>query len=615
MPRRYLVLSFLVLAAAGLPFVGCGGDEERGPPPKTIVLFTGDTWRWDHVSSYAPPKPRHVEPPATPHVDALAAKGWRFVDARSPVPLTLPAHTTMLAGLPPAATGVRLNTYGRLASQDARGYPLLPEVLREKGWKAGAFVSAAVLGTRYGLDQAFDHYDDGGLADTSGATVAERPGSETVKRALRWLRKHEPTDSVFLWVHIFEPHAPYEVDGTYARDVIAADTILGQFLDGLARIRGEDAAVLFTSDHGEAIGELGERTHGFLLADGVLRVPFVLHVPGSGPEVRTDPADLADVAPTLADLAQVPWPGHAVPGAGRSLFEDAPADRVRFSESLYGHQLHRFAQLSAAHGPDGTLIDAGKGRTHWLPPSPWLRVLQETGVPPEGPAVQRLDQALAEYRRSEHAERMGAGNDAAGGYGGGGPVSPFLPPEENAKLRDPHGMGLLSHYELDSLKLQILNKRLPPRLRTRALEAALDRLQQMDAPALLGDSPERAFWEGEGYKELGLLQRDPKAAAFAKAETAYLRAFELGRKDTETLARACGVNAMGREEAMLERLKALGRQVPSWGCDAYRLEVGLTRTLVDSGVLPQAALEAACAQALEHCTERKARAQVEATCR
>ena len=615
MPRRFLVLAFLALAVAGLPFVGCGGDEERGPPPKTIVLFTGDTWRWDHVSSYAPQGPRHAEPPATPNVDRLAAKGWRFVDARTPVPLTLPAHTTMLAGLPPAATGVRLNTYGRLASQETRGFPLLPEALRAKGWKTGAFVSAAVLGTRYGLDQAFDHYDDGELTDTSGATVAERPGSETVKRALRWLRKHEPTDSVFLWVHVFEPHAPYAVDGTYARDVIEADRILGQFLDGLARIRGEDAAVLFTSDHGEAIGELGERTHGFLLADGVLRVPFVLHVPGSGPEVRQDPADLADVAPTLADLAQVPWPAHAGAGAGRSLLQDAPADRIRFSESFYGYQLHRFAQLSAAHGPAGTLIDAGKGRTHWLPPSPWLRVLQETQVPEDTPAVRALDEALAEYRRSERSDRMGAGNEAAGGYGGGGPVSPFLPPETNAGLRDPHGMGILSHYELDSLKLQILNRRLPPRLRERALKAALERLAQMDTPAILGDSPERAFWEGEGWNELGLLGGDPKASAFAKAEKAYLRAFEMGRKDTETLTRACGANAVGREAAMLERLATLGRQVPRWGCDAYRLKVGLLKALVDQGARPKADLQAACAEALRHCEDRKARAQVERTCR
>ena len=620
MPRRALVLGFVLLAVAALPFVGCGGDEERrGPPPKTIVLFTGDTWRWDHVSAYAPPKPRHVEPAETPHVDALAAKGWRFVDARTPVPLTLPAHVTMLAGLPPTATGVRLNTYGRLASRDARGYPLLPELLRDKGWKTAAFVSAAVLGKRYGLDEAFDHYDDGKLADTSKATVAERPGAETVKAALQWLRRRKETDNVFVWVHIFEPHAPYEVDGTYASDVVAADQIFGRFMTGLTKARGEDTAVLFTSDHGEAIGELGERTHGFLLADGVLRVPFILHVPGSAAAVRNDPADVADVGPTLADLAGVSWPKHKGAGVGQSLFDDAPADRVRFAESLYGHQLHRFAQLTAATDRTGTLIDAGKGRTHFLPASPWLKVLRETQAPKDTPGIRHLDEALAEYKRSEVRERMGSGNDAAGGYGGAGPVSPFLPSEVNAKLRDPHGMGILSHYELDGIKVQVLNRRLPPRIREKALDAALEQLRRMDTPSILGASPERAFWEGQAWNELGLLRerRDEGKgrSAFAKAEKAFLRAFELGRKDTETLTRACGANAMGREDDMLRRLETLGRQVPAWGCDAYRLKVALTKALVDAGQRPKSALEAACAEAMAHCEDRKARASLERTCR
>ncbi|MDF1701581.1 MAG: sulfatase, partial [Planctomycetota bacterium] len=589
------------------------GDEERGPPPKTIVLFTGDTWRWDHVSAYAP-KGAEVVAPQTPHLDKLAARGWRFVDARTPVPLTLPAHTTMLAGLPPAATGVRLNTYGRLAPAAQRGFPLLPEALRAEGWKTGAFVSAAVLGTRYGLDEAFDHYDDGGLADTSKASVAERPGAETVKRALRWLRKHEPTDSVFVWIHIFEPHAPYAVNGRYAGDIEAGDAVFGMLADGLARIRGEDAAILFTSDHGEMIGELDERTHGFLLADGVLRVPFLLHVPGRSAAVRTDPADLADVAPTLADLAQVPWPQHDGPGAGRSLFVQAPADRVRFAESLYGHQLHRFAQLSAAQDRSGMLIDAGQGRTHFLPASPWQVVLRETLVPQDRPNVHHLDQALAEYRKSEHAERMGRGNEAAGGYGGGGPVTPFLDPEANARLRDPHGLGILSHYELDSLKVQVLNRRLPPQLRGRALRAALERLQQMDTPGLLGASPERAFWEGEGWNQLGLLEQGA-GGTFRKAEEAYLRAFELGRKDTETLTRACGANAVGREAAMLERLEQLGRQVPELGCRYWLLRTSLTHALVNAGTLPASALTAACAAAKPHCQDRKDAARLERTCR
>ncbi|MDA1194372.1 MAG: sulfatase [Planctomycetota bacterium] len=613
MSRRVLVLAFVLSAFCGGLIVGCGGDDAPAVP-QTIVLFTGDTWRFDHVSAYAPPD-ADAPVPRTTQVDRLAATGLAFTDARTPVPLTLPAHTTMLAGLPPAATGVRLNTYGHLPARAARGFPLLPEVLRDAGWRTAAFVSCAVLGKRYGLDQAFDHYDDGDLDDTSQATVAERAGAETVALALAWLRAQPRDARVFVWVHIFEPHAPYVANGTYAGDIAAADAVVGTFLSGLDATRGSDAAVLFTSDHGEALGELKEPTHGFLLADGVLRVPFLLRVPGRGPAQRADPADLADVAPTLAGLAGVAWPQHTGPGTGRDLLAaPAPADRIRFAESLYGHQVHRFAQLSAAHGPTGSLVDAGRDRLAWLPRLGWRRILESIALPPDTPEVRALGKALAEYRQSENSARMGTGNDSAGGYGGGGPVAPFLSPEENARLLDPH-VGILQHQALDAVKLPILaSRRLPPERRRQALEAALERLAALDRPHLLAGSPERAFWEGEARNEWALTT-EGAGGAFTRAAAAYLRAFELGRKDTETLVRACGADAMSHEAAMLERLELLAREVPAPGCRYWLLRARLTGRLEELRLLPAGSHAAACAQAEAHCESRREREIWLGTCR
>ena len=614
--RRALLLAFAAFALAGALFVGACGDEPRALPT-TLVLFTPDTLRWDHISAYAP-EAIEIPQPRTPALDGLAAQGLRFVDVRAPAPLTLPSHVTMLAGLPPTATGVRLNTYGRLPPRKERGFSLLPEVLRDAGWTTGAFVSAAVLGARYGLDQAFDHYDDGGLEDQGRASVAERPGAETVAAALAWLKKRRPEEHVFLWVHAFEPHAPYAETGMYAGGVEAVDRVAGALLAGLEAQR-PDAAVLVASDHGEALGELNERTHGFLLADGVLRVPLLLRAPGVAPGVRADPAALADIAPTLAGLAGVAWSLRLAPGCGLDLLAGAaPPDRIRIAESLYGHQLHRWAQLRAATGPEGTLISAGADRNHWLPFSGWQRILPSTGVVRDTAEVRRLARALVDYNHTEDAGLIVQGQQA-GGYGGGGPVSSFLPAEENARLPDPHN-AILLHQELDALKARILGERLPSgqpvpvEARLAILGRTVEDLDLMVVRGRLAASPEAWFWVGETYNRLGIA-KGGDARSFREAEAAYLKAFELGRKDTETLVRACGANALDHEEEALARLEALAAQVPALGCQYWVLRAGLIRTLEALGLRPEGAGARACSEAEAACSSARDRALLERTCR
>ena len=244
MRRLPVVLAVLLALLVGLAlWRPWATDERAGGAARTILLLTIDTLRRDRVGVYG--RNAHTRGPLTPRMDALAAEGLRFDDARTPVPLTLPGHTTMLAGLPPAATGVRLNAYGRLPDPETRGYPLLAERLQEAGWRTGAFVSAAPLLALYGLDQGFDLYDDAGLDEAPPSrSYTERAGEETVERALAWIRGHADDDALFVWVHLFEPHAPYApelpvttpIEVRYDADVAHADRSVGRLLDGLSEV-------------------------------------------------------------------------------------------------------------------------------------------------------------------------------------------------------------------------------------------------------------------------------------------------------------------------------------------------------------------------------------------
>jgi hypothetical protein len=522
----------------------------RPPTARTVVLFTIDTWRRDRCGAYG------ASPSPTPRIDAFAAGALVADDARSPVPLTLPAHATMFAGLPPARTGVRSNAAGRLAPPAHRRFPLLAERLREGGWRTGAFVSAAPLAARYGLDQGFERYDDEGLDDRTDLSFQERAGGETVDRALAWLGGLGREERAFVFVHLFEPHAPYAV---YEDDVATADAAFGRFLDGLARLGRADAAVLLTSDHGEALGDLGEPTHGLLLGDAVLRVPMVLRNPVRSGRLAA-PADLADVAPTLAGIAGVAWPAGAGPGSGADLLAASPPPtRVRFAESFYAHLRFRWAQLAAAVSASGdTLVDVGAGRAYLLRPA-------GDGEPQALPsptaavtaALRPLAEALAEYARSERRDLATAGA-APGGYSQTGPPSPFLPAEENAALPDPYAR-IAAATALDLLKHQLHRGVLPP-------PRVAERLRAMAAND--EGNPEVRFWLGQALRD-----HDP-----AGAEEAYLGAWHRGWKEPGTLYLAVGVNAAGGERRQLDALRTLGKEVP-WDCRLHGLEARLLDAL------------------------------------
>ncbi len=247
---------------------------------------------------------------ATPHIDALARESFRFKAARSPVPLTLPAHASLLTGLDPPRHGVHDN--GQVLSKEPR---TLGEAFRAAGYATGAVVSGYPLRALFGLDRGFDGYDD--RLPVAGDEWRERPALETTEAALSWVRARARARPWFLWVHYYDPHDPYAPPerfrrpgprGDYDGEVAAVDEAIGRLRDGLSRVPSPSGLLtVLTADHGESLGEHGEDTHGFFVYESTLQVPLLIHFPGRvRPGESPLPARLVDLAPTILELAAQP---------------------------------------------------------------------------------------------------------------------------------------------------------------------------------------------------------------------------------------------------------------------------------------------------------------------
>jgi choline-sulfatase len=281
-----------------------------------LVLVTLDTVRADHLGCYGDALAE------TPELDRLAATGVRFAHAASPVPLTLPSHTSILTGLLPLHHGVRRNGAAGLPA----GTATLGSRLAAAGYRTGAFVAAFVLDHRFGLQAGFEVYDDEVNRDPNAGWVLEaaRPANQVVDRALAWLDRDDGRP-FFLWVHLYDAHAPYNppspwrerhpaspYDGAVAFD----DAQLGRLLAEVDRRGGTGRTVVaVAADHGESLGEHGEQTHGLLLYEPALAVPLLLRAPGLAPRVVATPVSLVDLAPTLGGLLGVPLAPRAAGAA------------------------------------------------------------------------------------------------------------------------------------------------------------------------------------------------------------------------------------------------------------------------------------------------------------
>ena len=271
MCRRAAAASIVILLFAMC--VACSPDSSRSAanvdaPRPSILLVTLDTTRADSVGFES----SEVE---TPILEALAARGMRFSQAWTTVPMTLPAHTSMLTGLYASEHGIRENS--RFLDEDRT---LLAELLRNVGYSTAAFVSGYPLKRQFGLARGFDHYDD-----DMGRGNAERAAGPTTERALSYLESN-PGGPLFVWVHYFDPHDPYAPpepfrsrypSSPYLGEIAYMDQELGRLIEAFeGRSDGKNSRILVVGDHGEGLGDHGELLHGNLLYSGVMRVPLIL---------------------------------------------------------------------------------------------------------------------------------------------------------------------------------------------------------------------------------------------------------------------------------------------------------------------------------------------------
>ena len=265
----------------------------------------------------------------TPHLDGLAARGWVFERAHAHSVMTLPSHANLLTGRLPYEHGVRDNA-GFVLPESV---PTAAEAFAAADFRTAAFVAAFPLDARYGLDRGFETYDDSyPEGSTRGFAVAERSGEEVVAAASSWWRRHAGGPR-FLWVHLYEPHVPYEPPAPFAArfagnpylgEVAAADEYLGRLL-AVVLPAGDPtgALVVVTSDHGEGLGGHGEATHGLFAYEATLAVPLVLWAEDLTPARIGTPVRHVDLLPTMLEAAGID--SSAIPGmAGRSLWR-APA--------------------------------------------------------------------------------------------------------------------------------------------------------------------------------------------------------------------------------------------------------------------------------------------------
>ncbi len=332
--RRFIVVVVLMVLTALQ-----AAAQTPAKPALNVVLITIDTLRADHVGCYG------YKQIKTPNIDGLAADGARFERAFAVVPVTLPSHTTMLTGTYPMLSGMHDFSGNKLSPLQ----PTLATVLKQAGYQTGAVIAAAVLDSRFGLNQGFDFYYDHfdfNRLDEANLDQMERPGNVVADVALDWLAKNSQK-KFFLWMHLYDPHFPYRPHEPYSREYAAqpydgeiafADAQVGRLLRFLKE-KGiyRNTMIVLCGDHGEGLGEHGEKTHGFFIYNATMHVPLIIRLPENA-AARTigDPVSLVDLMPTVLGAVGLEVPSQV---QGRSLLPQLRD--VRDRNDLHRDDLYR----------------------------------------------------------------------------------------------------------------------------------------------------------------------------------------------------------------------------------------------------------------------------------
>jgi len=277
---------------------------------RNVLLISIDTCRADYLSCYG------FKRKTTPNIDAVAAEGFLFENTISPIPITLPAHASMLTGTIPPYHGAHDNINYRLGQFNVT----LAEILKEAGFATAAAISAIVLDAQFGTAQGFDTYNDHFENIVEGNSVEQRRGDETTGIAIDWIEENKDKN-FFYFLHYYDPHANYQppepfasmfAQDLYAGEIAYTDYCIGQVVTKLKELDLYDSTlIIITSDHGEMLGEHGERTHGYYIYQSNIKVPLIFKLPGKHkPKRITNIVGLIDIVPTVCHLLDIKSPSE-----------------------------------------------------------------------------------------------------------------------------------------------------------------------------------------------------------------------------------------------------------------------------------------------------------------
>jgi len=394
-------------------------ENPAGNPSPNVFLVTIDTLRADHLGCYG------YSGIKTPSIDGLAKDGVRFASAFTPVPVTNSSHASILTGLYPSSHGV--TDFGVALSAS---HVTWATMLQRKGYETAAFVGAVVLDSKVlapGFDQGFDYYDNFPPHAGKGHwDVEERRGMEVVRHAEKWLdQPHSqqsltalPAGPVFTWVHLYDPHDPYEPpppyseiyrDHLYDGEIAYADHALGDFLAYLRR-RGwyDNSLIVLVGDHGEGLGEHQEQTHGIFLYDATLHVPLIIKLPQARDrgKVVSGQVRTIDILPTVLGLLGISPAEHMDGASLQPLLAGAgeASGRPLFGETDY--PLHfGWAPLRCVRAQSAKLIQAPRPEYYDLGSDPRELHNLYSSAPPTQSKLQAL---LSQHQAEKNGGKLAA---------------------------------------------------------------------------------------------------------------------------------------------------------------------------------------------------------------
>jgi choline-sulfatase len=405
--------------------------QSKAAPPQNLVLVTIDTLRADRLGCYGYTKGE------TPNLDRLAKAGALFENATTHAPLTAPSHASMFTGVYPTVHKVR-DTGGFVLQEQST---TLAEVLQQQGWDTAAFVGASVLKKNFGFSQGFAVYDDTMPAQGSATSeFPERRAADVVDRAMQWLSGRPDGKPFFLWVHVFDPHGPYDPPSpfrekhngrAYDGEVAYTDQQLGRLFEAVKSKSPDRTLIAVLSDHGESLADHGEYTHGVFLYDATLRIAFLLSGPGVPAGLRVKgQARAIDLTPTLFDqLGVKPPPGMQGASLVPALAGKPSPDAYSYSETVFSKLNMGWSELRAIRTDRWKYIRAPKPELYDLAKD----VAETTNVLTSYPAVvEELEAKLksiaapgTEKVETQAVDRRTMDQLKSLGYLGGGPQAPL----------------------------------------------------------------------------------------------------------------------------------------------------------------------------------------------